>query len=117
VLHPSPAAARTDRARFTRERHEALRLACVAAEAGEPSGPDTASQELPELALDERRHAAGTLCGPKKRGEMLAHDAVQNRVLGGSGAIRVDRWVRRAVRGIPRRCRERWHRLGIARRA
>src|SRR6266404_4790 len=113
--HPPPATARTDRARFAGEWYEALRVACVAAKAREPSGPHAAPQELAELALDECGYAAGALCGLQKGREMRAHDAVEDGVLGGAGAIGVDRRARRTVRMVPR-CRRGWrHRIRIAR--
>jgi len=115
--HPTTATRRTHGARFARERYQPLRMARLAAKAGEAAGPHATSQELAELALDERRDAAGALGGREKRGEMRAHDAVEHRVLGGAGAIRLDRSARLAVRVISRRRRERRHRIGITRAA
>src|SRR6266404_2839436 len=47
--HPPPATARTHRARFAGERHEAFGVAVVATEAREAPGPDATAQELAEL--------------------------------------------------------------------
>src|SRR5882724_11332376 len=110
LCHAPPAAARTDRARFARERDETFRVTRVAAKAREPSCPDTALEELPKLALDECRHAAGAFCDGKKRREVLADDTVEDRVLGGTGTVRLDRSPRRAVCVVPHRRRDWRHR-------
>jgi hypothetical protein len=73
----------------------------VATKACETSAPHAAFQELPKLAFDERRDAAGVPCGREKRREVLADDAVEHGVLGGAGTVRVDRSRRRALRVIP----------------
>jgi hypothetical protein len=111
--HPPPAAARTYRARFARERDETFRVARVAAKAREPSCPDTALEELTKLALHECRHAAGAFRDGKKRREVFADNTVEDRVLGGAGTIRLDR-PRRVVGVVPHRRRDWRHRRRIA---
>ncbi len=86
--HAAATAARAHGARLARERHEPLGVAGVAAKAGEASGPHATSEELVELTLDERRHAAGGCGGSEERGEVRAHDAMEHRVLGAVGVPR-----------------------------
>jgi hypothetical protein len=89
-----------NRARHARERHETFRVTHIAPKPHEASGPDATSQELAELALDERRHATGPLRDSEIRREMSAHDAVKNGVLGGADTIRVDAVACCASRGV-----------------
>jgi hypothetical protein len=53
--------------------------------ASEAAGPDLTTQELAELALDERWDTAGVLRRREERREMGAHDAVEHRVFGARG--------------------------------
>jgi len=88
--HATPAAARADRTRLARERHEPLGVAGVAVEAGEAVRPDAAGEELAELALDERRDAAAGLGRPQERREVRAYDPMQHGVLGSARPIGAD---------------------------
>ena len=92
-------------------------MALAALKSREAPCPNAASQELTELPLDERRHAAGTLGAREKRREMRAHDAVEDGVLGGAGAIRLDTWACRTPRIVRRRRRQLRHRFRIVDRA
>jgi len=85
-------------------------MARVAPKASEASGPDTAGDEVAELALDKRRQAvaAGVFgSGAEERGEMLADDLVEHGMIGVAQAVRAHRSERRACGG---RRRLRMHR-------
>jgi hypothetical protein len=88
-------------------------VARVATKACETSCPDAASQELAELALDERRHATRGFGRLEERREMRAHDAVEDGVLGRAGAIRLDTRACRTPRVVRRRRRQLRHRFRI----
>jgi len=57
LRHPPPAAARTEAAAFTRNRHQLLARAALALKARHAGLVHPAPQQLPELALDELRQA------------------------------------------------------------
>jgi hypothetical protein len=86
LRHPPPAATGTDRAAFTRQRHEALERAVVAANPQEAMDEQPAPEEGTELALDEagQPHPVGarSCCGQEGL-QVLPDHSVQDRV-GGS---------------------------------
>jgi hypothetical protein len=106
LRHATAAAARTEPASLTRERHEALEGAALAPNACEASTERSTRQELAELALDEAGKAAAVaaLGGLAQEGfEIVADDAMKDGVLRGPGLIRGGAQGRRASeeRAVP----------------
>src|SRR6266404_7549635 len=88
--HTPAAAARAEAAPLAGKRHQPPGVAIVALKARESAPPCAAGQEVAELLLDERGQAVLTvLRSAEKRGEVLAHQPVEHRVLAGAGAVRV----------------------------
>jgi len=81
--HAAPAAARTDRAGFARERDEAFEPTGIAPHPGEPPLQLAAAQEVAQLALDEAGQP-GTVGGSsglrQEAVEVRAHHLVQHRL-------------------------------------
>jgi hypothetical protein len=85
LRHPPPAATGTDRAAFTRQRHEALERAAVAPHAEKAMDEQPAPEEGTELALDEagQPDPVGVRGGRGEEGlRMLPDYPVQDRVDG-----------------------------------
>jgi hypothetical protein len=82
LRHATPATGGTEPAALAREGHEPLRAAACAAEAREPVGEPSTSQERVELVVDETRQplpvAHARRLGPE-RPVVIAHHLVQHR--------------------------------------
>ena len=79
----APAARRTEAAALAREGHEAVVAAVVAAQAQEAVRENAAAQEGAELLLDEvGRGTVARSRSREERFELIADDAVEERVLG-----------------------------------
>src|SRR5262249_37736360 len=111
--HAAPAAARTDRARFTGERDEAFEPTRVAPHAGKAALELAAAQEFAEFALDEAGQA-GAVAG----GDGLRREAVEVRAHApcpSSRAARSPLVARRGTaRGVPRPPGATGHGVGAA---
>jgi hypothetical protein len=102
--HAPTAAARTDGARFTGERHEALEPARVASHAREAPAERAAAEEVAELALDEAGHPDAVGGGGRLREKALevrAHDLVEHRARRRSWFVN----PRQHARAQPKPCR------------
>jgi hypothetical protein len=101
LRHPPPAATGAEAAPFARERYQAFGVAVAALKPREAAGPASTRHEVAKLLLDERGNAALAMLGraAEKGREMLAHDAVQNGVLGRPRAVGVHPRGRFGARG------------------
>lgn len=83
ISHPATAARGAEAAALTRERHETIVTAVVAAQAQKTVSEDPAAQEGAQLLFDEVRRRAFTGSRPgEERLEPLADDPVQEGFLG-----------------------------------
>lgn len=80
---PPSGAGRTESAVLARERDEHFARAATAPDPHEACGQNSAGDELPERACDERRH----LTRHEERHELRAHSCVEGRVLGLAAAV------------------------------
>ncbi len=103
LRHASPEATRAEASAFAREAHEPVLAAVLAREAQGPVREHSAPQVAAQLVHHETWHRiAGLAASPQERLEVLAHHAMQARLL---------RVARRGIlaREAARRCRARRH--------